>query len=293
MKRFFTYVCCILSSVFIIFQTQATEIFPKNLGPVREIVFDIETTGRSLKTGDKIVEIGAIELINHIPTGKTYLQYINPKRDMPEEAFQVHGLSTEFLSQYPAFSEVAQDFLDFVGDDSILIAHNGIKFDVPFLNYELEQNGFKTLENHEVIDTLEIAKNKFPEEPHNLDYLCLCLNVDNSERVKHDALLDAEILAEVYLKLINEAPSICPSEIIKQAITEKKKLEMVYEDRNKKVTTRTIIPNKIEYGKVFNEEGEEYHLKDKRVYIKAYCELAQDNRTFRLDRIKQIAIVNP
>ncbi len=168
---------------------------------LREIVFDTETTGFDPHQGDKLVEIGAIELINHIPTGKTYHQYINPLRDMPEEAFKVHGLSTEFLQNYPRFSEIAKDFLNFVGDDGIMVA----QFDMNFVNYELKHNGFDTLKNHEVVDTLEIAKAKFPTSRNNLDALCKRFNIDNSKRTKHGALLDAELLAEVYLELLGGA----------------------------------------------------------------------------------------
>ncbi len=171
---------------------------------LREIVFDTETTGFDPHQGDKLVEIGAIELINHIPTGRTYHQYINPLRDMPEEAFKVHGLSTEFLQNYPRFSEIAKDFLNFVGDDGIMVAHNA-QFDMNFVNYELKHNGFDTLKDHEVVDTLEIAKAKFPNARNNLDALCKRFNIDNSKRTKHGALLDAELLAEVYLELLGGA----------------------------------------------------------------------------------------
>ena len=171
---------------------------------LREIVFDTETTGLNPKEGDKLVEIGAIELINHIPTGRTYHQYINPMRDMPEEAFKVHGLSNEFLNNYPKFSDIAKDFLLFVGDDGILVAHNAI-FDMNFINYELKHSGFETLEKHEIIDTLEVAKSKFPGARNNLDALCKRFNIDNSKRTKHGALLDAELLSEVYLELLGGA----------------------------------------------------------------------------------------
>lgn len=171
---------------------------------LREIVFDTETTGLNPNEGDKLVEIGAIELINHIPTGRTYHQYINPMREMPEEAFKIHGLSTEFLSNYPKFSYIAKDFLSFVGDDGIMVAHNAT-FDMNFVNYELKHNGFNTLEKHEVVDTLEIAKSKFPGARNNLDALCKRFCIDNSKRTKHGALLDAELLAEVYLELLGGA----------------------------------------------------------------------------------------
>lgn len=179
-------------------------MFWKGWKMLREIVFDTETTGLSPQEGDRLVEIGAIELINHIPTGNTYHQYINPMRDMPQEAFKIHGLSNEFLSNYPKFSDVAKDFLAFVGDDGIMVAHNA-SFDMNFVNFELKHNGFKTLEDHEVIDTLEIAKSKFPGARNNLDALCKRFNIDNSKRTKHGALLDAELLAEVYLELLGGA----------------------------------------------------------------------------------------
>ncbi len=168
---------------------------------LREIVFDTETTGLDPKTGDKLVEIGALELINHIPTGRTYHQYINPMRDVPEEVVKIHGLSNDFLKNYPKFSEIAEDFLSFVGDDGVMVAHNAT-FDMNFVNYELKHGGFETLEKHKVIDTLEIAKSKFPGARNNLDALCHRYNIDNSKRTKHGALLDAELLSEVYLELL-------------------------------------------------------------------------------------------
>lgn len=168
---------------------------------LREIVFDTETTGLDPKTGDKLVEIGALELINHIPTGRTYHQYINPMRDVPEEVVKIHGLSNDFLKNYPKFSEIASDFLSFVGDDAIMVAHNAT-FDMNFVNYELKHGGFDTLEKNKVIDTLEIAKSKFPGARNNLDALCHRFNIDNSKRTKHGALLDAELLSEVYLELL-------------------------------------------------------------------------------------------
>jgi DNA polymerase-3 subunit epsilon len=171
---------------------------------VREIVFDTETTGFDPTTGDKLVEIGAVELINHVPTGRTYHQYINPERDVPEEVVKVHGLTTEFLRDYPIFSEVAQDFIDFVGDDGVLVAHNA-SFDMKFINYELKRLGFIGYEWDRVVDTLEIAKNKFPGQRNNLDVLCKRFGIDNSARTFHGALLDAQLLAEVYLELLGGA----------------------------------------------------------------------------------------
>ena len=170
----------------------------------REIVFDTETTGFDPTTGDRLVEIGAVELINHVPTGRTYHQYINPEREVPEEVVKVHGLTTEYLKDFPIFAEVAQDWIDFVGDDGILVAHNAT-FDMKFINYELQKLGYSEYEWGRVIDTLEIAKNKFPGQRNNLDALCKRFNIDNSARTFHGALLDAQLLAEVYLELLGGA----------------------------------------------------------------------------------------
>ncbi len=168
---------------------------------IREIVFDTETTGFDPTTGDKLVEIGAVELINHIPTGRTYHQYINPEREVPEEVVKVHGLTTEFLKDFPVFADVAQDWVDFVGEDGILVAHNAT-FDMKFINYELNKLGYQGYDWNRVVDTLEIAKNKFPGQRNNLDVLCKRFGIDNSARTFHGALLDAQLLAEVYLELL-------------------------------------------------------------------------------------------
>lgn len=167
---------------------------------MREIVMDTETTGFDAKTGDRMVEIGAVELYNHMPTGKTYHQYINPKRDVPQGAFEVHGLSYEFLKDFPVFEDIAQDFLDFIGDSKLII-HNA-KFDIPFLNAELGWCNKPSIPMDRAIDTLLIARKKFPGSPASLDALCRRFNIDNAHRTLHGALLDSEILAEVYLELI-------------------------------------------------------------------------------------------
>ena len=167
---------------------------------MREIVLDTETTGFDPETGDRIVEIGAVELKGHMPTGATYHQYINPERSVPEEAFQVHGLSDEFLKDKPVFKFIAQDFLDFIGDAKLVI-HNAA-FDMKFLNAELKWQGMPALPYERAIDTLEIARKKFPGSPASLDALCRRFGIDNSARTLHGALLDSEILAEVYLELI-------------------------------------------------------------------------------------------
>ena len=167
---------------------------------MREIVLDTETTGFEPSEGHRIVEIGAVELWNHLPTGKTYHQYINPERAMPQEAFNVHGLGDEFLADKPVFAAIAQDFLDFVGDAKLVI-HNA-SFDMKFLNAELGWVNKPLLPNDQAIDTLAIARRKFPGSPASLDSLCRRFGVDNSMREKHGALLDSEILAEVYFELI-------------------------------------------------------------------------------------------
>ena len=138
---------------------------------VREIVFDTETTGFNAEEGERLVEIGAVELINHIPTGKTYHQYINPEKEVPEEAYKVHGLSYDFLKDFPTFDKVADDWLEFIGEDSVLVAHNA-QFDINFVNYELKQLGKPTLAWDRVVDTLEIARSMFPGARNNLDALC-------------------------------------------------------------------------------------------------------------------------
>jgi DNA polymerase-3 subunit epsilon len=167
---------------------------------MREIVLDTETTGFEPTEGHRIVEIGAVELFNHLPTGRTYHQYINPERPMPPEAFEVHGLGDDFLRDKPVFKSVGQAFLDFVGDAPLVI-HNAA-FDMKFLNAELEWAGLPRLPSDRAVDTLMIARKRFPGSPASLDALCRRFGVDNSSREKHGALLDSEILAEVYLELV-------------------------------------------------------------------------------------------
>jgi DNA polymerase-3 subunit epsilon len=167
---------------------------------MREIVLDTETTGLDPRTGDKIVEIGAVELWNHLPTGKTFHKYLNPERNMPEEAQAVHGLTASFLRDKPLFSQIADDFLRFI-KDSKLVIHNA-SFDMKFINAELELANKSKLPGDIAIDTLSIARKKFPGSPASLDALCRRFNIDNSARTLHGALLDSEILAEVYLELI-------------------------------------------------------------------------------------------
>lgn len=167
---------------------------------MREIVLDTETTGFEPGEGDRIVEIGAVELMGHVPTGRTYHQYINPERSMPQGAFEVHGLGDEFLRDKPRFVEIAQAFIDFIGDARLVI-HNAA-FDMKFLNAELGWIKKPPLNMDRAIDTLAIARKKFPGSPASLDALCRRFGIDNASRTLHGALLDSEILAEVYLELI-------------------------------------------------------------------------------------------
>ena len=167
---------------------------------MREIVLDTETTGLDPDSGDRVVEIGAVELINHVPSGAHFHQYINPERAMPAEAFAVHGLSDEFLADKPVFSAIAPAFLEFIGDAKLVI-HNA-SFDMKFLNAELRWLDMPAIPMHRAVDTLEIARRKYPGAQNSLDALCRRFAIDNSAREKHGALLDSELLAEVYLELI-------------------------------------------------------------------------------------------
>jgi DNA polymerase-3 subunit epsilon len=165
----------------------------------REIVLDTETTGLNALSGDRIVEIGCVELINHIPSGKHFHRYINPERDMPEEAFKVHGLSDTFLADKPKYAEIIAEFCDFIGDATLII-HNA-PFDIGFLNAEHTRLQRPALTNG-VIDTVMLARQVHPGARVSLDALCKHYGIDNSKRTLHGALLDSEILADVYLELI-------------------------------------------------------------------------------------------
>lgn len=167
----------------------------------REIVLDTETTGMNPETGDKIIEIGAVELEGHMPTGRTLQLYIHPERDVPAEATAVHGITNEFLKGKPVFAQVYSDFIDFIGKDSILVIHNA-EFDMKFINWELKQVGHPAIPWDRVIDTLAIARKKFPGSPASLDALCRRFSIDNTARTFHGALLDSQLLAEVYLELL-------------------------------------------------------------------------------------------
>ncbi len=167
---------------------------------MRQIALDTETTGLSPSAGHRIVEIGCIELVNHIPTGNHFHRYVNPERGIPEEVVQIHGLTEDFLSRHPVFADLADDFLTFIGDAPLVI-HNA-EFDLAFLNAELARLSLPALESERCIDTLMLARQRFPGAPASLDALCKRFGVDNSEREKHGALLDSALLAEVYLELV-------------------------------------------------------------------------------------------
>ena len=168
---------------------------------MREIALDTETTGMDPTTGDRIIEIGCVELMNHIPTGKALQLYINPERDIPAEATAVHGITNDFVADKPTFSQVYSEFIEFIGKDAKLVIHNA-EFDMKFINYELSTVGHPAISWSRVVDTLGIARKKFPGSPANLDALCRRFGIDNSDRTYHGALLDSELLAEVYLELL-------------------------------------------------------------------------------------------
>lgn len=181
---------------------------------MREIVLDTETTGMDPYTGDRIIEIGCLELINHMPTGNAKQWYLNPEREVPLDAVRIHGITTEFLIDKPKFIQIADDFLSFI-EDSKLIIHNAA-FDMKFINAELDWADYKNIKMPLVLDTLEMARKKFPGKRNSLDALCQRFNINNSHRTLHGALLDAEILAEVYLELIGgKEPSFSLENIIK------------------------------------------------------------------------------
>jgi DNA polymerase-3 subunit epsilon len=196
----------------------------------REIVLDTETTGMDPSTGDKIVEIGCLELINHIPTGKTLQLYINPEREVPPEATAVHGITNEFLKNKPIFSQVYSEFIDFIGTDSKLVIHNA-EFDMKFINAELKHVGHPALKWDRVVDTVTMARKKYPGQPANLDALCRRFGIDNSERTFHGALLDSELLAEVYLELLGgRQHGLLGIGAKEAAVTEVKQVERKYRE---------------------------------------------------------------
>ena len=207
---------------------------------MREIVFDTETTGFNPLGGDRIVEIGCVELFNRLPTGETFHVYLNPERDMPEAAFRVHGLSVEFLSDKPLFTDIAQDFIDFIGD-AALVAHNA-SFDMGFINAELVRVNRPIIDSERVIDTLQIARRKHPFGPNSLDALCQRYNIDNSKRTKHGALLDSEILAEVYIELTGGRQADLGLATIESKPSERQRLD---EGTSLRTKRPTALPNRL------------------------------------------------
>jgi len=167
---------------------------------MREIVLDTETTGLEPSEGHRIIEIGCVELVNYVPTGRVYHTYVNPERDVPLEASAISGLKTDFLKSHPVFADVVEDFLSFIQDDKLVI-HNA-SFDLKFLNAELGRLNHPPLPPHRATDTLKIARTKFPGSPASLDALCRRFQIDLSTRTKHGALIDSELLAKVYLELV-------------------------------------------------------------------------------------------
>lgn len=174
---------------------------------LREIVLDTETTGLSVKSGHRIIEIGCVELINHIPTGKVFHRYINPERHIDKGAFKVHGISEEFLKDKPLFSEIAPEFLKFISND-ILVIHNA-KFDVEFLNMELGKLNAKLISSDRVLDTLPLARKEFPRSPASLNELCKRFDISLNDRTSHGALIDAQLLAKVYAQLTQTSLNQC------------------------------------------------------------------------------------
>ncbi len=217
---------------------------------VRQIVLDTETTGLSPENGDRIVEIGCIELINFVPTSNTFHKYINPDRRMSEGAFKVSGISDEFLSDKPKFNEIYKDFLNFISD-SALIAHNA-QFDVGFLNSELSkiENDFSL--SNEIIDTLALAKKKYPGAQASLDALCKRFEIDTSKREKHGALLDSYLLVEVYIELIGGKQTSFTLSNKSKTLDNSKKIISNYNHRKFNITDQELEEHKNIINKIKN-----------------------------------------
>ena len=220
---------------------------------MREVVLDTETTGLNFNNGDRIVEVGAIELINHIPTGNTFHSYLNPLLDgeMPDESFKVHGLSVDFLSNKPLFSEVVESLLTFIGNAKLII-HNA-KFDIGFINFEIqmlansnrevyERLPYNEIHKENVIDTLEIAKNLYPGKSVSLDSLCIKFGINNKRKGKHGALIDSEVLSEVYLELVGGKQ---PGFEFSQPGHEDEKTEKVIKERKSFIRKNPLNENRL------------------------------------------------
>ncbi len=211
---------------------------------MREICLDTETTGLDPKDGHRIIEIACVELVNRVKTGNHFHAYINPRREVPQEAFRIHGISTEFLQDKPIFNHVVDKFLDFISDDKLVI-HNAA-FDLKFLNYELKILGLEVIKN-EVADSLLIARNKFPGSPASLDALCKRFNIDLSKRTKHSALLDTELLCDVYIELMGGLQAGFGFENLQNQISKKEEVKEVVEVVQKEVfKSRNFSPSKEE-----------------------------------------------
>ena len=220
---------------------------------MREVVLDTETTGLNFNNGDRIIEVGAIELINHIPTGNTFHSYLNPVLDgeMPDESFKVHGLSVDFLSNKPLFSEVVESLLTFIGNAKLII-HNA-KFDIGFINFEIqmlansnrevyERLPYNEIHKENVIDTLEIAKNLYPGKSVSLDSLCIKFGINNKRKGKHGALIDSEVLSEVYLELVGGKQ---PGFEFSQPGHEDEKTEKVIKERKSFIRKNPLNENRL------------------------------------------------
>ena len=215
---------------------------------MREIVLDTETTGLDPFSGDKIVEIGCVELFNHVPTGRTFQKYLNPMRMMTQDVIDVHGLTNEFLADKPLFKEIAEEFLSFLGEDSVLVIHNA-PFDMKFINCELSSLGYKEISMERVCDTLVMARKKYPGSQVNLNALCKRFGIDLSARKKHGALLDSELLAEVYLELIGGREPVFGLKKEKKKMVEFKKVNdfpyRVYDILEEEIEQHTEFVKKI------------------------------------------------
>ncbi len=226
---------------------------------MREIVLDTETTGVDPLSGHRVVEIGCVELHRGIPTGENFHTYLNPERDMPDEAFRIHGLSGEFLKTKPVFAEVVDKFIEFIADSQLVI-HNA-SFDMRFINAELERVGFAPLPMSRALDTVMVARKKFPGSPASLDALCRRFNIDLSARTKHGALLDAELLAEVYLELLGGRQSTLgldsSATVNVQVIQQAEKQTQVLEARNFPVSEEELAAHAELIRKIKNPIWEE------------------------------------
>lgn len=226
---------------------------------LREIVFDTETTGLSTKDGDRVIEIGAIELVNRFPTGKVFHEYINPEgREVHPDALRIHGISNESLLDKPTFQEISEKFLDFFAEGS-LVAHNA-SFDIGFLNAELTRQNLPPLAQSRIVDTLQIARRKHPGAQNSLDALCSRYGIDNSHREKHGALLDSEILADVYIELLGGRQTTLTLEPNADSEAENVQLNSegieIYPERNSRLPSRLTEADLAKHAEFINSIGD-------------------------------------